>query len=260
MWPVVFPLVIYNGQDRWTATSSVAEMYGPIAPNLQRYLLQQHYFLVDIGHNDYVGYHDKDNITGLFFNRERAKPVDELKVAYDVMERRIRGPEYASLREILRQWLVVAILPRFGAQEDELARLTTFEEAGTMLEQTIEKWKNQWKTEWIQQGMQATQPEVWNAATEKATEMATERTAETIARKMLTLGLTNELIMQVTGLSDEKLPELVKRFVGETLAVAVYLVVAENHGKDVYLLLCERTAREAVYPVEYFLIHSSSFR
>ena len=204
MWPVVFPLVIYNGQDRWTATSSVAEMYGPIAPNLQRYLLQQHYFLVDIGHNDYAGYHDKDNITGLFFNMERTKTVEELKVAYDDMERRIRGPEYASLREILRQWLVVAILPRFGAQEDELARLTTFEEAGTMLEQTIEKWK----TEWIQQGMQATPTEVWNTATEMATKMATERTAETIARKMLTLGLTNELIMQVTGLSDEKLKTL----------------------------------------------------
>ena len=183
-------------------------MYGPIAPNLQRYLLQQHYFLVDIGHNDYAGYHDKDNITGLFFNMERAKTVEELKVAYDDMERRIRGPEYASLREILRQWLVVAILPRFGAQEDELARLTTFEEAGTMLEQTIEKWKNQWKTEWIQQGiqqgMQATQTEVWNAAPETTA----ERTAETIARKMLNLGLTNEQIMQVTGLSDEKLKTL----------------------------------------------------
>ncbi len=176
----------------------------PHSSQPSRYLLQQHYFLVDIGHNDDAGYHDKDNITGLFFNMERAKTVDELKVAYDDMERRIRGPEYASLREILRQWLVVAILPRFGAQEDELARLTTFEEAGTMLEQTIEKWKNQWKTEWIQQGMQATQTEVWNAATETTA----ERTAETIARKMLTLGLTNELIMQVTGLSDEKLKNL----------------------------------------------------
>lgn len=47
--PPVFPIVIYNGEGRWTAACNIAELIEPMPGNLAAYRPSQRHFVLDEG-------------------------------------------------------------------------------------------------------------------------------------------------------------------------------------------------------------------
>ncbi|WP_462326137.1 Rpn family recombination-promoting nuclease/putative transposase [Desulfoplanes sp.] len=47
--PPVFPIVLYNGQNLWTAKQEIADLIAPMPPSLARYRPSHAYFLMDEG-------------------------------------------------------------------------------------------------------------------------------------------------------------------------------------------------------------------
>jgi len=106
--PPVFPLVLYNGEKRWNAATSIADLIAAAPSGLQRYLPQYRYLVIDEG-------------------SYREQELAELK----------------NLRHSFAIWIKRALLrDRMGDPDYEKAQ--DLVEVQAMLEKQLKQWQEEW--------------------------------------------------------------------------------------------------------------------
>jgi hypothetical protein len=147
--PPVLPIVLYNGETRWTAAEELADLIEVIPGGLARYRPALRYLLLDEGRYREENLAPLPNLVAVVFRLENSRtPVDILNVLTALIDW-LQAPEQASLRRAMTVWLVRVLLPR-RAPAVAFPELTDLREVKTMLAERVQEWTR----EWLEQGRQ----------------------------------------------------------------------------------------------------------
>ncbi|WP_447042917.1 Rpn family recombination-promoting nuclease/putative transposase [Vreelandella sp. H-I2] len=192
--PPVFPVVLYNGSDRWTASLDLYDMIMPEPPGLlQVYQPRMRYYLVDEGRytDEQLGL-VQSPLSGVFSIEKASTNRQGLQQAVDRIVAIIQAdPHKERIDKIITRWLK-RHLQRLGAEVD-LNQLNSLVEDKDMLAENLENWAQQERQEGEKLGI------------EKGEKLGIEKTA----RNLLKLGvLSDEQIAEATGLALDEVAKL----------------------------------------------------
>ena len=157
--PYIIPIVIYSGDDNWTAKMSLYDMRyhdnDSKKTNLiiDDYSLQLKYFLIDLKHIFYDAYNDKNNFASLFFSLDTTKDSHIFSIAAEEILKKIYDPKYSDLKNVILLWLNRIVLKRHV--DDEKILKMEYKEVSTMLRDRLEEIKIY--------SIQQNNPEFWNS-------------------------------------------------------------------------------------------------
>ncbi|MBU0499070.1 MAG: Rpn family recombination-promoting nuclease/putative transposase [Gammaproteobacteria bacterium] len=151
--PAVFPLVLYNGEGRWTAAQEIAELIEAGPASLAAYRPRLRYFLLDEGRVPESDLDQPDNSIASLVQIERSASPQAIAQAVAQLTEKLQSPEYRSLRRAFTVWIKRLILRRF-APTDELPELQDLSEVNSMIAERVESWTQQWLRQGRQEGRQ----------------------------------------------------------------------------------------------------------
>jgi hypothetical protein len=148
--PLVVPVVVYNGQERWNEATDLGSMLGPLDPSAELYRPQLRYKLVDeASYPREVLAALRTPVAELF---SIGKSRDWPEILEGVQRLRLAiPPGEDSLRRTFETWLLKVILPRRGLPEAS-AEIPTLEEFETMLADTIDRLNRELREKSLQEG------------------------------------------------------------------------------------------------------------
>ncbi|AVR87329.1 Rpn family recombination-promoting nuclease/putative transposase [Thauera aromatica] len=159
--PPVLPIVLYNGERRWRAPTTLAALLPPLPAFLKPLQPQMRYVLIDEG-----AYPDEtlrglpQNLAAAIFQAERLQTPAAIQDFVARLEAETRAPAFARVRRIVAIWLR-AVLRHNRTYAIDLPELDDLQELNTMLSQRIEKWAKEYlaageqkgRVEGLQQGV-----------------------------------------------------------------------------------------------------------
>ena len=149
-YPFVLPVVIYNGERRWTAATDIGDLFGPVPGELLGYRPRHRYLLIEIQSEDPASL-PPDNVLAMIARCEQAPTAELLE--------ELLGPLWAWLEAIgepeltgaFRKWIGLAVARRFGQAGRELERTVLEEEEGTMtLLERAREWGKEYDRQWME--------------------------------------------------------------------------------------------------------------
>ena len=151
--PTVLPIVLYNGETRWTAAVELAALLEPAPAELQVYQPQQRYLLLDEG-----AYSDADlaglrNLVAAVFRLENSRTPDEVLAVVTALLEWLQHPTQTRLRRAFTVWIQRVILAD-SASEAVTESIIELDEVRTMLAQRVQEWKQQWRKDGFAEGME----------------------------------------------------------------------------------------------------------
>ncbi len=188
--PVVFPLLLYNGKQRWTAARRLQDMIDLVDPSLREYSIRFKYFTIDIGSFSKRSLVKlKNNLITAIFLLEKARNEKELQNVFQEMIEIVKSEADEDLLSSFADWLEMQ-LKREHIGEINIGQLITKKEGINMLSETLEemrkKWEEKGEREGIKKGLLKT------------------------ATKLLKEGLGTDFIHRVTGLPLKEIEKLKK--------------------------------------------------
>jgi hypothetical protein len=91
--PPVLPLVLYNGEECWTAKKEISELIAPFPFGMKKYAPHLEYLVMDECHD----YSDKElnsklkNLAAILFQLEKSRTKSETQDALVLLKRWFRG-------------------------------------------------------------------------------------------------------------------------------------------------------------------------
>ena len=142
--PAVFPVVLYNGRDRWTAAEAVSDLLAPVGAMLAPFQPSQRYFVLDVSHNTGIDPSGpgKDNLVAALVRLESSRSPREVVAVLAALKERLSGPGDEDLKRAFIEWARQEKLPGV-----ELARVRGLTEGEAMLRERVKEWTEEWKEE-----------------------------------------------------------------------------------------------------------------
>ena len=109
--PRVFPIVLYNGEARWTAATEVSELFGPPLPGAEGYALRGGYYVIEERAWSPGSLETGRNLVAALFSLEQSRSAEDLLGVLRALIEALRDPGQQSLRETFGAWLAHVILP-----------------------------------------------------------------------------------------------------------------------------------------------------
>lgn len=149
--PPVFPLVLYNGDPRWTAVEDLASLVSvPAASGLGSWQPTARYCVIDEGRLSAVALGSKASLTALLFRLEQAPTPEDTRAAIGAVVDWFRGhPEQETLKSVFAG-LAAQLVRRTQGPGNPEAVPEDLQEIQAMLATRAE----QWTQEWLRQGVQ----------------------------------------------------------------------------------------------------------
>ena len=153
-YPVVPPIVVYNGEQRWTASKDIRDLFGQVPEKLLGYLPRHRYLLIDVQELDPAAL-PGESVLAMIARLEQAstaEAVEELVVPLASLLGQIAEPELA---DTFRAWIRLVLLRRFGSEGRELTRRLRKEEEARMttLLERARKWGEERDQLWLEKGI-----------------------------------------------------------------------------------------------------------
>ena len=152
--PPVFPIVVYNGEQRWTAKRELSELIEPYAEGLQVYRPNQRYFLLDEGRVTEAELTQSQTTLAEIIRLESSPEPEALRQIISRLTQRLKAPRYDSLRRALVVWVNRVVLRKL-VPEEAIPELAELQEIDNMLAERVEQWTEKWKQQGMQAGLQA---------------------------------------------------------------------------------------------------------
>ena len=150
--PPVLPVVLYNGDAKWSAARDMGELITPTKPALAAYQPSQRYAVVDARHAE-VDYAGELTRAVAWLERSRS-PADLARVAERLADI-LAGPERRELRRAFVDWLWVLCMRLRNADESPPATPPpelTLEDVRMTLEERVAHWPDHWIRQGIERG------------------------------------------------------------------------------------------------------------
>lgn len=184
--PAIIPVVLYNGKNKWTASPSFKEMLSGYEL-FENNILDFNYILFDINRYSDEELYNVSNLVSAVFLLDQEMNEEELltrlrKLIYILKK---ISPEQFS---VFKQWLKNIVKPRLGKewqkQVDEVLDKSNQEEVDVMVH-NLEKTLDNIEKKGIEKGI--------------------EKKAKETAIKAIEIGLDDEIIIKLTGLTSEEI-------------------------------------------------------
>ncbi|MCG5549641.1 Rpn family recombination-promoting nuclease/putative transposase, partial [Halorhodospira halochloris] len=144
--PPIFPVVIYNGSENWTAQEDIYRMIRPQPPDFLRpYQPRLRYYLVDQSAYSKEELAQRSTpLSGIFEVEQASKDIESMRLAVARLAASIRDhPDKARLDEVITRWLK-RHLKRLGPEVEEvLEQVNSISEDSDMLAENIQTWAEQ---------------------------------------------------------------------------------------------------------------------
>jgi predicted transposase/invertase (TIGR01784 family) len=149
--PPVLPVVLYNGNRRWTAAEELADLIEDVPGGLARYRPRLRYLLLDEGRYADTELLPLRNLVAALFRLENSRGIADVAQALESLIEWLKESEQENLRRAFAVWFKRVFLPARvpGAEVPELHDL---QEVKTMLAERVVEWTRQWKEEGRQEG------------------------------------------------------------------------------------------------------------
>ena len=199
-YPFVLPIVIYNGERRWTAARDVADLLAPVPEELLGYQPRQRYLLIEIRVQDPASL-PLENVLAMIARFEQAptaKALEELAGSLADWRETIGVPELA---EVFVAWITQVLVQRFGSAGRELQRKLRNQEEGTMttLMERARKWGEERDQLWLQKGIEE--------GIERERQASIQRERELVLRQVASRfgpGTAEELLPLLERISEQE--------------------------------------------------------
>ena len=184
-YPFVLPVVIYNGERRWTAPTDIGDLLSPVPEELLGYRPRLRYLLIEIRAQDPASL-PPENVLAMIARFEQAptaEALEELAGSLANWREAIGEPE---LVEAFVAWIMQVLAQRFGPAGRELQRKLRNEEEGTMstLMERARKWGEERDQLWLQKGIERERQASIQRERELVTRMVTRRFGPGTAEKL----------------------------------------------------------------------------
>jgi len=201
--PPVVPVVLYNGKKRWTAATQLGDLIADLPQNISLYKPGLRYLLLDEGQIAQDELNPLKNLVAAVFRLENAQTHADIIAVVDDLLLWLKAPEQQSLNRTFTLW-IKRVLRSARTAEQTLDNINDLTEVRTMLAETVKNWAKTWKAEGIAEGI----AEGMEKGIKKGIEKGTEKTKLEIARAMLQKGLDRQVVVELTGLSEEEVLRL----------------------------------------------------
>ncbi|MEX3557151.1 MAG: Rpn family recombination-promoting nuclease/putative transposase [Burkholderia sp.] len=152
--PPIFPVVIYNGESRWTAPLDIAELIDAPPGNLSAYQPRMRYFLLDEKRlaDSLVA---DDNLMSKVIRLENSQGLLDMQATFHQLCQRLHSDDesFDSLRKAFTVWIKQIILPSLPEGES-IPDTYSLEEIDSMLAERVKQWTQDLKQEGRQEGLQ----------------------------------------------------------------------------------------------------------
>ena len=148
--PPVLPLVLYNGDRRWTAVTQLSDLLDQDMPvSLLRYCPDVHYLLLDEG--AIVDNHQipksVQNLVVALFKLEHVKDRDEWHQVYSEFTDQLLNSDQHELKKDFASWLYKSFIRKdrlgLNPRENPVSDINDFYEVHTVLANRIDEWERQ---------------------------------------------------------------------------------------------------------------------
>jgi predicted transposase/invertase (TIGR01784 family) len=151
--PVVVPIVLYNGEDRWTAPEDLALLLDESPEGTEQYRPQIRYLLIDESRYDDRELAASRNLVATLFRLEHGCRREQIKAVANALMQQLEDAGLVDLRRAFGVWLdrvfrVRLARGRRGAKTDEIW------ERASMLADRVDEWAAELREEGHQKGRQ----------------------------------------------------------------------------------------------------------
>ena len=147
--PPVLPVVLYNGEARWTAALEVRELVSPVGPSLSPYQPSQRYLVLDERHVEEDDLPSRNLMKAVVGLEQSRTTADLLRVVVALQEWLPTGRD-GELMRAFAEWVRRLEKRLAPAGAEELPPAETLQEVRMTLEERV----SQWPKEWFQQGFE----------------------------------------------------------------------------------------------------------
>jgi hypothetical protein len=151
--PPVLPVVLYSGEDPWTAAREIGELVETVSGGLDQYRPQMRYLLLEEHGYPHAELASMRNLVAALFRLENSRGPEDVLQVVEALLVWLRSPEQADLSRALVAWLRRSLLAGRmpGA---EIPEIESLQETRTMLAERVQDWTKRWKEEGREEGRQ----------------------------------------------------------------------------------------------------------
>lgn len=199
--PYIFPLVLYNGDARWTAPLQITDLIETYAKDQRKYHLNFCYHLVSVNSLDRKHLAELKNAVNTLFYIESSSG-EEFERNIEQIGEAIFSLSDTTLQEELYRYLV-RFLDRKGFRKVPLHKIKA-PEVKTMLRTSMEEYKKKLQDKARQEGKQEGKQE----GREEGRKEASIKEKQKIATKMIKKNYNIKDIADITGLTIQEIKNI----------------------------------------------------
>ena len=152
--PPVLPVVLYNGEPRWTAAEDINDLIEKVPGGLAKYRPTVRYLLLDEGRYGNTELAPLRNLVAALFRLENSRTPTDVSLVLENLIAWLAAPEQVSIRRAFTVWLKRVFLPgRLSGVEIE--EIQDIQEVRSMLAERVKEWTREWENHGWQKGRAA---------------------------------------------------------------------------------------------------------
>lgn len=141
--PPVFPVVLYNGIQRWNSATQLSDLIIDLPGGLERYKPSGEYLILDEGRYSLSELEPLNNLVAAIFRLENAQNRADIIQVIDNLQQWLASPEMETIRQSFVIWLKRVLLPTKKVNEP-IQEINDLMEIKAMLAQTVAKMTAPW--------------------------------------------------------------------------------------------------------------------
>ena len=152
-YPPLLPVVIYNGERRWTAATDIRELFATMPDQLLGYRPRHQYLLLDLRALDPTAL-PPENVVSLIAMLERARSQRQLeKLGASLADWLLRVGE-TRLLDSFEAWIRQVLSRTDAAGRTLELRTRSEEEEVATLAERVRKWGDELNQQWLEKGIE----------------------------------------------------------------------------------------------------------
>jgi len=151
--PPVLPVVLYNGEPKWTAATDINDIVQNIPGGLRKYCPSLHYLLLSEREYQDVDLEPLKNLVAALFRLENSHSPERLLEVVTSLLEWLSGPEQDSLRRAFTVWFSRVLFPGRLKVTDRPA-IENLTEVKNMLAERVKEWNKESLEKGMQKGIQ----------------------------------------------------------------------------------------------------------